>query len=44
MAYKPIETVKKNCVLVPNKEIPIGTNYRVGFFNILDNILKKREL
>ena len=43
VALKHIETVKKHCVVIDSKEIPISSNYREGFTTIIDDIVKKRE-
>ncbi|SNR56585.1 LytR/AlgR family response regulator transcription factor [Lutibacter flavus] len=43
VALKHIETVKKQCVIIDNKEIPISSNYREGFFALIDDIAKKRD-
>ena len=38
VALKHIETVKKHCVVIDNKEIPISSKYREGFLNIIRDI------
>ncbi|WP_299156948.1 LytTR family DNA-binding domain-containing protein [uncultured Tenacibaculum sp.] len=43
VALKHIETVKKNCVLVNKKEIPISSNYREGVLSIISDIAKKNS-
>lgn len=43
VALKHIETVKKHCVVIDDKEIPISSNYREGFLSIIDDIVKKRD-
>ncbi|SDX73760.1 LytR/AlgR family response regulator transcription factor [Flavobacterium degerlachei] len=43
VALKHIETVKKHCVIIDSKEIPISSNYREKFISIIDDIVKKRE-
>ena len=43
VALKHIETVKKHCVVIDNKEIPISGKYREDFLTIIDNISKKRD-
>ena len=43
VALKHIETVKKYCVVIDNKEIPISNKYREDFLTIIDNISKKRD-
>jgi len=43
VALKHIETVKKHCVIIDAKEIPISSNYREGFFALIDDISKKRD-
>jgi two-component system LytT family response regulator len=35
VALKHIETVKKHCVVIDNKEIPISSKYREGFLTII---------
>jgi len=41
VAIKHIETVKKHCVVIDGNEIPISSNYREGFLDIIDGIRKK---
>ncbi|MEQ5791606.1 response regulator transcription factor [Muricauda sp. NFXS6] len=41
VALKHIETVKKHCVVIDAKEIPISSNYREGFLAIIHEISKK---
>uniref|UniRef100_UPI00404A8D6F LytR/AlgR family response regulator transcription factor n=1 Tax=Flavobacterium sp. TaxID=239 RepID=UPI00404A8D6F len=36
VALKHIETVKKHCVIIDNKEIPISSNYREEFLSLID--------
>ena len=43
VALKHIETVKKHCVIINDKEIPISSNYREKFIAIIDDIVKKRD-
>ena len=43
VALKHIETVKKHCVIISDKEIPISSNYREQFITIIDDIAKKRD-
>lgn len=43
VALKHIETVKKHCVIINDKEIPISSNYREKFIAIIDTIVKKRD-
>lgn len=43
VALKHIETVKKHCVIIDDKEIPISINYREGFFALIDDIAKNRD-
>jgi two-component system LytT family response regulator len=43
VALKHIETVKKHCVVIDDKEIPISSNYREVFFALIDDISKKRD-
>ena len=43
VALKHIETVKKHCVIINDKEIPISSNYREQFITIIDDIVKKRD-
>jgi two-component system LytT family response regulator len=38
VAIKHIETVKKHCVVIDSKEIPISSNYRDGFLTMIENI------
>lgn len=38
VAIKHIEVVKKHCVLIGGIEIPISSNYRDGFFSIIDKM------
>ena len=38
VAIKHIETVKKHCVVINQKEIPISSNYREPFFKIIENV------
>ncbi len=42
VALKHIETVKKHCVVINGKEIPISSNFREGFIAIIDHMTKKR--
>lgn len=37
VALKHIETVKKHCVIINAKEIPISSNYRDGFIAMIDD-------
>lgn len=41
VALKHVETVKKHCVIVDKKEIPISSNYRDGFLTMIENRGKK---
>ncbi len=43
VAIKHIETVKKHCVVIDGKEIPISSNYRECFLTIIDAISKKKN-
>jgi len=43
VALKHIETVKKHCVVIDSKEVPISNNYRVGFIAMINDIAKKRD-
>jgi DNA-binding LytR/AlgR family response regulator len=43
VALKHIETVKKHCVVIDAKEIPISSNYREGFLAMIDEIGKKGD-
>jgi DNA-binding LytR/AlgR family response regulator len=43
VALKHIETVKKHCVVIETKEIPISSNYREGFIAIIEDMAKNRE-
>ncbi|MFT4736379.1 MAG: DNA-binding LytR/AlgR family response regulator [Cyclobacteriaceae bacterium] len=38
VALRHIETIKKNCVIIDKKEIPISTNYRDGFLTMIENM------
>ncbi|MGB5461019.1 MAG: LytTR family DNA-binding domain-containing protein, partial [Eudoraea sp.] len=38
VALKHIETVKKHCVVIDNKEIPISSKYREGFLKVIHDI------
>lgn len=38
VALKHIETVKKHCVLIDKKEIPISSNYRDDFLTMIEKI------
>jgi two-component system LytT family response regulator len=38
VAFKHIETVKKHCVVIDGKEIPISSNYREDFFAIITDL------
>ncbi|SKB80118.1 LytR/AlgR family response regulator transcription factor [Maribacter arcticus] len=38
VALKHIVTIKKHCVVIDNKEIPISSKYREGFLKITQNI------
>tara|TARA_R110002126_G_scaffold124451_3_gene266430 strand:- start:8281 stop:8499 length:219 start_codon:yes stop_codon:yes gene_type:complete len=38
IAFKHIETVKKHAVIIDGKEIPISSNYREEFFNVIENM------
>ena len=38
VALKHIVTIKKHCVVIDNKEIPISSKYREGFLKIIQNI------
>lgn len=37
VSLKHIETVKKHCILIEGKEIPMSSNYRDDFLSIIDN-------
>ncbi len=41
VALKHIETVKKHCVVIDAKEIPISSHYKETFLTIIDDISKK---
>ena len=41
VAFKHIETVKKYCVVIDEKEIPISSNYREGFLAIITDLSKE---
>lgn len=41
VALKHIETVKKHCVVIDTKEIPISGNYRAGFIDMIDDKSEK---
>ena len=41
VALKHIETVKKYCVVIDAKEIPISSNYREEFLDMINEISKK---
>ncbi len=41
VALKHIVTVKKHCVVIDGKELPISSNYRAGFLVMIDEISKK---
>ncbi|MCF8272694.1 MAG: LytTR family DNA-binding domain-containing protein [Flavobacteriaceae bacterium] len=43
VALKHIETVKKHCVVIDSKEIPISSNYRAEFIDLIDDIGKKLD-
>lgn len=43
VAIKHVETVKKHCVVIDNKEIPISSKYREAFLTIIEDISKKRD-
>ena len=43
VALKHIETVKKHCVIINDKEIPISSNYREKFIAIIDDMVKKKD-
>ena len=38
VALKHIETVKKHCVVIRGKEIPISSNYRAGFLTMITDL------
>lgn len=38
VALKHIETIKKHCVVIDNKEIPISNTYREGFLKVIHDI------
>ena len=40
IALKHIETVKKHAVIIDGKEIPISSNYRAEFLNVIENMSK----
>lgn len=40
IALKHIETVKKHAVIMDGKEIPISSNYREKFLNVIENMSK----
>ena len=40
VALKHIETVKKHCVIIHGKEIPISSNYRDGFLTMITDLSK----
>jgi DNA-binding LytR/AlgR family response regulator len=41
VAFKHIETVKKHCVVIDKKEIPISSNYREGFLAMITDLSKE---
>ena len=41
VALKHIETVKKHCVVIDTREIPISSHYREAFLTIIEEINKK---
>lgn len=43
VALKRIETVKKHCVVIDAKEIPISSNYKEAFIAMIDDMGKKRD-
>jgi len=43
IALKHIETVKKHAVIIDGKEIPISSNYREEFLNVIENMSKNRN-
>lgn len=43
VALKHIETVKKHCVVINSKEIPISSNYREAFLAMIEDIGKQRD-
>lgn len=43
VALKHIETVKKHCVIINNKEIPISSNYREKFIATIEGIVKNKN-
>lgn len=43
VALKHVETVKKHCVVIDAKEIPISSNYREGFITLIDDLGKRRD-
>lgn len=43
VALKHIETVKKHCVVMDSKEIPISSNYREAFLAMIEDIGKQRD-
>jgi len=43
VALKRIETVKKHCVVIDAKEIPISSNYKEGFIAMIDDMGKKSD-
>jgi DNA-binding LytR/AlgR family response regulator len=38
VALKHLETIKKHCVVIDNKEIPISSKYREGFLKVIHDI------
>ena len=38
VALKHLETIKKHCVIIDNKEIPISSKYREGFLKVINDI------
>ncbi len=43
VALKHIKTVKKHCVIIDEKEIPISKNYRDLFFAMIDDMASNRN-
>jgi len=43
VALKHIETIKKHCVIIDEKEIPISKNYRDPFFTMIDDMASNRN-
>lgn len=43
VALKYIETVKKHCVVIGDREIPMSSNYREGLLSLIDELGKDKD-